>query len=76
MLRIVARHASASLRQAVQPRCTGALIQSRAAHGHQESDEEFDARYENFFNRPDIDHWEIRKAMNDLAGKCFFMSST
>ena len=34
----------------------------------QENDQEFDLRYENFFNRPDIDGWEIRKAMNDLQG--------
>jgi len=34
----------------------------------QESDEEFDARYEAYFNRPEIDEWEIRKAMNDLQG--------
>uniref|UniRef100_U5EVZ7 Cytochrome c oxidase subunit 5A, mitochondrial n=1 Tax=Corethrella appendiculata TaxID=1370023 RepID=U5EVZ7_9DIPT len=33
-----------------------------------ETDEEFDARYEAYFNRPDIDHWEARKAMNDLLG--------
>lgn len=26
------------------------------------------SRYEAYFNRPDIDGWEIRKAMNDLAG--------
>jgi len=26
-----------------------------------ETDAEFDARYEAFFNRPDIDGWEIRK---------------
>ncbi len=34
----------------------------------EESDAEFDARYEAFFNRPDIDGWEIRKGMADLAG--------
>ncbi|KAH9370383.1 hypothetical protein HPB48_006699 [Haemaphysalis longicornis] len=34
----------------------------------QETDEEFDARYEAYFNRKDIDGWEIRKAMNDLQG--------
>ncbi|CAL1293626.1 unnamed protein product [Larinioides sclopetarius] len=34
----------------------------------EESDEEFDARYEAYFNRPEIDEWEIRKAMNDLQG--------
>lgn len=33
-----------------------------------ESDAEFDARYEAYFNRPDIDGWEARKAMNDLIG--------
>ncbi|GAB1605945.1 cytochrome c oxidase subunit 5A, mitochondrial-like [Argonauta hians] len=32
-----------------------------------ESDEDFDIRYENYFKRPDIDGWEIRKAMNDLC---------
>ncbi|BES89490.1 cytochrome C oxidase [Nesidiocoris tenuis] len=38
------------------------------SHGSTESDEDFDARYEAFFNKPDIDGWEIRKAMNDLSG--------
>ena len=38
----------------------------RYSHGKQESDAEFDARYEAYFNRPNIDGWEIRKAMNDL----------
>lgn len=33
-----------------------------------ETDAEFDARYEAYFNRPDIDGWEARKAMNDLLG--------
>jgi len=33
-----------------------------------ETDEEFDSRYEAYFNRPDIDGWEARKAMNDLLG--------
>ncbi|XP_058460730.1 cytochrome c oxidase subunit 5A, mitochondrial [Malaya genurostris] len=38
-------------------------------HSHSnESAEEFDARYEAYLNRPDIDHWEARKAMNDLLG--------
>ncbi|XP_015908280.1 cytochrome c oxidase subunit 5A, mitochondrial [Parasteatoda tepidariorum] len=34
----------------------------------EETDAEFDARYEAYFNRPEIDEWEIRKAMNDLQG--------
>jgi len=32
-----------------------------------DSDAEFDARYEAFFNRADIDGWEIRKGMTDLV---------
>merc|ERR1712184_217401 len=32
-----------------------------------ESDAEFDARYEAYFNRKDIDGWEIRKGMADLG---------
>jgi len=32
----------------------------------QETDEEFDQRYVNYFSRPDIDGWEIRKGMTDL----------
>ncbi|VVC32729.1 Hypothetical protein CINCED_3A010248 [Cinara cedri] len=35
----------------------------------EETDEEFYARYEAYFNRKDIDGWEARKAMNDLAGQ-------
>ncbi|EAT36510.1 AAEL011406-PA [Aedes aegypti] len=42
---------------------------ARLSHGGcGESDAEFDARFEAYFNRPDIDHWEARKAMNDLLG--------
>lgn len=43
-----------------------ASVGVRHSHGVQESDEEFDARYEAYFSRPDIDGWEVRKAMNDL----------
>jgi cytochrome c oxidase subunit 5a len=38
----------------------------RSSHKATETDEEFDLRYERFFNRPDIDGWEVRKAINDL----------
>lgn len=45
------------------------VSQSRLISQHSaESDDEFDNRYEAYFNRQDIDGWEIRKAMNDLAG--------
>ncbi|XP_067645156.1 cytochrome c oxidase subunit 5A, mitochondrial-like [Eurosta solidaginis] len=39
----------------------------RASHG-EESEEVFNKRYEDYFNRKDIDGWEIRKGMNDLMG--------
>ena len=32
-----------------------------------ESDEDFDRRYIDYFNRADIDGWEIRKGMADLV---------
>ena len=37
-------------------------------HGRDETDEEFDARYERFFSRPDLDGWELRKGLTDLQG--------
>lgn len=33
-----------------------------------ETDEQFDSRYENYFNRKDIDGWEVRQGVNDLWG--------
>lgn len=33
-----------------------------------ETDAEFDARWEAYLNRKEIDGWEIRKAFNDLLG--------
>ncbi|CAH2050908.1 unnamed protein product, partial [Iphiclides podalirius] len=46
-----------------------AAVQVRRSHdGPVESDEEFDSRYEAYFNRKDIDGWEIRQGMNDLCG--------
>ncbi|XP_067871554.1 cytochrome c oxidase subunit 5A, mitochondrial-like [Heterodontus francisci] len=38
------------------------------SHGKQETDEEFDARWVTYFNKPDIDAWELRKGMNTLIG--------
>lgn len=35
----------------------------------EETDEEFYSRYEAYFNRKEIDGWEARKAMNDLASQ-------
>merc|ERR1712189_119357 len=33
-----------------------------------ECDEAFDARWEAYFNREEIDSWEVRKGMNELYG--------
>lgn len=71
MLRFVAGRAVNAARGVMVPRVAAVGMQiTRSSHGKEETDEEFDARYEAFFNRPDIDNWEIRKAMNDLAGMC------
>jgi len=76
MLRVVASRVASAACKAILPRNAVAVVGNiseqniRASHsGHKETDEEFDERYTNFFNRKDIDHWEIRKALNDLAGE-------
>ena len=40
---------------------TRAIPQARLmSSGPEESEAEFDARYEAYFNRPDIDGWEVK----------------
>merc|ERR1711997_85274 len=59
-----------------QVRPTNAVVNSRVLFSSSsrfmsastETDSEFDNRYEAYFNRPDIDGWEIRKGFGDLAG--------
>ncbi len=46
---------------------TACQVRQMSKAADEESDAEFDARYESFFNRTDIDGWEIRKAMADLG---------
>ena len=46
----------------------GAIGAVRFSHGSSQTDEEFDAHYESYFNRSDIDAWEARKGMNELLG--------
>ena len=43
-------------------------VSTRMMSHSTESDAEFDARFEAYFSRPDIDGWEIRKGFSDLAG--------
>jgi len=40
----------------------------RSMSHHEETEEEFDNRYVTYLSRPDVDGWEVRKAMNDLQG--------
>ncbi|XP_075016600.1 cytochrome c oxidase subunit 5A, mitochondrial isoform X1 [Calonectris borealis] len=49
-------------------RCKSVLHARCYSHGSQESDEEFDARWVTYFNKPDIDAWELRKGINTLVG--------
>ncbi|XP_070157925.1 cytochrome c oxidase subunit 5A, mitochondrial [Polyergus mexicanus] len=68
MLRVVASRVASAMVPRVTATSLVGVQSTRASHGPKETDEEFDQRYVNFFSRNDIDHWEIRKAMNDMAG--------
>ncbi|KAE8746267.1 hypothetical protein FOCC_FOCC006939 [Frankliniella occidentalis] len=70
MLRSVAMRVHGAVRSGVLQTAvrSPAAIQQRLSHGKPElSEEEFDQKYVDFFSRPNIDGWEIRTAMNDLA---------
>nr|XP_057942537.1 cytochrome c oxidase subunit 5A, mitochondrial [Doryrhamphus excisus] len=49
-----------------KPGCKALLASRCYSHGKQETDEEFDARWVTYFNKQDIDAWELRKGMNTL----------
>uniref|UniRef100_M3Z9U6 Cytochrome c oxidase subunit 5A, mitochondrial n=1 Tax=Nomascus leucogenys TaxID=61853 RepID=M3Z9U6_NOMLE len=51
------------------PSSPAATIQSVRCYsrGSQETDEEFDARWVTYFNKPDTDAWELRKGINTLV---------
>ncbi|XP_040018924.1 cytochrome c oxidase subunit 5A, mitochondrial [Gasterosteus aculeatus] len=51
-----------------QPGCKALLASRCYSHGKQETDEEFDARWVTYFNKQDIDSWELRKGWNTLIG--------
>nr|ALI58372.1 cytochrome c oxidase subunit Va [Cerebratulus lacteus] len=73
MFRTVAHRLSSSLsavaRNNVQRQCLGATsVRTYGKKHRMESNEEFDSRYESFFNKPEIDGWELRKGINDLQG--------
>lgn len=70
MLRTVVCRINSVVRSAAiqNVRSTSVAPTRLMSHQATETDDEFDSRYEAYFNRQDIDGWEIRKAMNDLAG--------
>lgn len=70
MLRSAAMNLSKVCRGAVASRAAAAVTTVRHSHGGLPDiyDPEFDNRYEAYFNRPEIDGWEIRKGLNDLHG--------
>ncbi|XP_072258278.1 cytochrome c oxidase subunit 5A, mitochondrial [Pyxicephalus adspersus] len=66
---------SSSVRTLSRCRPQPQLVSSQAAiaarcysQAKHESDEEFDARWVTYFNKPDIDAWELRKGLNTLIG--------
>lgn len=68
MFRVIANQAASCLRRTAIPSATrfgGVTI--RCSH-HDVSPEELDKRFEDYFNRSDIDDWEVRKGMNDILG--------
>lgn len=70
MLRFVGERAASVVRNSITPRNTAVITQTfRASHdGPQESEEEFNKRYVDFLNRPQLDHWEIRQVITKLTG--------
>ncbi|XP_016888242.1 cytochrome c oxidase subunit 5Aa [Cynoglossus semilaevis] len=70
MFRAAARLSVSAARSVTrtQPGCQGLVATRCYSHGKQETDEEFDARWITYFNKQDIDAWELRKGMNTLIG--------
>ncbi|XP_054626662.1 cytochrome c oxidase subunit 5A, mitochondrial-like isoform X2 [Dunckerocampus dactyliophorus] len=68
MIRAVLRFSATGARTLALSRPVHAApLASRCySHGKVETDEEFDARWVTYFNKPDIDAWELRKGMNTL----------
>ncbi|XP_078286007.1 cytochrome c oxidase subunit 5A, mitochondrial-like [Rhinoraja longicauda] len=65
---LAARGTPSSAQAPARAQPAAALAARWYSHGKQETDEEFDARWMTYFNKPDIDAWELRKGMNTLIG--------
>ena len=70
MLRTVLSRVSSSTARVLQAQAPSSTVVSTrwSSSKPKESDEAFDARWEAYFNREDIDGWELRKGMNRLYG--------
>lgn len=69
MLRFVGRQANNIIRNSLLPRATVVSRNVRASHdGPEENEEEFNKQYVSYLSRPNLDHWEIRRVFNKLAG--------
>lgn len=68
MFRLVATQLSRVGHGAVVGRPAMNVMAARFCHPSEPNiyDPNFDAQYEKYFSRPEIDGWEIRKGMNDL----------
>lgn len=68
MFRLVATQLSRVAPRAVVGRAAVNVMATRACHPGVPDiyDPNFDAQYEQYFSRADIDGWEIRKGMNEL----------
>nr|CAI5818849.1 unnamed protein product [Callosobruchus analis] len=75
MFRTTAVRAQSIFRNALTPKKAHAATVSRFMSSHStETDEQFDTRFENFFNRKDIDGWEIRRGINDLWATIWYLN--
>ncbi|XP_023025388.1 cytochrome c oxidase subunit 5A [Leptinotarsa decemlineata] len=69
MFRTTAVRAQSILRTVMATSKMNVASSTRLMSSHStETDDQFDTRFENFFNRKDIDGWEIRRGINDLWG--------
>lgn len=68
MFRLVATQLSRVAQEAVVGRAAVNVMAARFCHPGTPDiyDPNFDSQYEQYFSRPDIDGWEIRKGMNEL----------
>merc|ERR1712096_534465 len=70
MFRLLSKVSATTMRASMKPSMARPSLVSQVrlmSGGAAESDSEFDSRYVAYFDRADIDGWEIRKGMADLC---------